>query len=509
LIAIVGNFTRFTPILYAIYFCMKKIIELNLYIKIALILTLITGSYFGLNTNYPHLGYLSLFAGLFILFEGFGFSLIVKILFAMVLGITMSLLAIKTTLFAPQDIVAMKPVGSVIFMNCLTMTLVPLVFSSILTGVTNLGDIKKLNRVGLKTITYYLITTAVAITIGLGLANIIKPGNNIDPQIKKTFVTDYSQSAETKVLAAQKNKRTLFDTFQDIFPKNIMEAVSLKKPEMLQLIFFAVICGIALLKIKPTHAKPVIDFFSGITDMTVKIISMIMRIAPYGVFTLIAATIAQTKSFELIYSLIPFSFCVLLGLIIHGLGTNFISLKYFSKRDPKEFFKTIKEVVATAFSTSSSGATMPLTLKTSEEKLNVKKEIASFVVPLGATINMDGAALFQGVAALFLANIYGIELGAIDQITVIAMAVMASIGTAAVPGVGIVVLTMILVSVGIPPEGILFILPVNNILDMCRTVVNVTGDMACAVYIDSTEAPKLKSQIPNKLQIPTFNNQNI
>jgi len=259
---------------------MKKLILLNPILKILLIACFFVGSYFGLNSSQQYLGYLSLFAGLFVLFEGFGFQLIIKIILALILGVVISILAINQELFNLNDIVAMKPVGSVIFMNCLTMALVPLVFSSILTGITNLGDIRKLNRIGMKTITYYLATTAIAITIGLGLANIIQPGKGISPEVKKTFVQEYEKTAHTKVVTAAKNKRTLFETFQDIFPKNIMESVSFKKPEMLQLIFFAMICGIALLKINPKRAKPVINFFQGMTDMTVQIISMIIRLAP-------------------------------------------------------------------------------------------------------------------------------------------------------------------------------------------------------------------------------------
>jgi len=209
-----------------------------------------------------------------------------------------------------------------------------------------------------------------------------------------------------------------------------------------------------------------------------------MRLAPYGVFALIASTVAGTEGAGLLMTLIPFSLIVVAALLIHAIGTNSLSLIFLSKKSPKWFFSKVKEVAITAFSTSSSGATMPLTMEVTEEKLKVKNEVAGFVVPLGATINMDGTALFQGVSAIFLANIYGIDLTLADQLTVVGLAVMASIGTAAVPGVGIVILTMILVAIGIPAEGILFILPVNNLLDMCRTTTNVMGDMTCAVYID-------------------------
>lgn len=459
--------------------------------KIFVICISLLSFHLGLYHNMSTVGYVALFIGLFVLFEGFSEKLIVKILLALGMGLLLAISSFQWSLFRPQDIVAIKPVGSVIFINCLTMALVPLVFASILTGVTSLGNLQRLNRIGLKTVIYYLSTTTIAIVIGLSLGNLIKPGTNLDPSIKKSFVSEYRSQATDKVQLAQKNRKTFFQTVQSIFPRNILESVSLKKPHMLQLIFFAIICGIALLTIDPDRARPVIAFFEGITDMTIQIVSMVMRLAPYGVFALIASTIAQTKSIDLLLVLIPFSICVLAGLFIHMFGTNSLVLKIFCQRQPGEFFKTVKEVMATAFSTSSSGATMPFTLKTTKDDLKVSPDVASFVIPLGATVNMDGSALFLGVSTLFLANVYSIPLTFVDQITVVAMATLASIGTAAVPGVSIVILTMILVSVGIPAEGILFLLPVNNLLDMFRTVVNVVGDMVCSLFVDATEQSKI------------------
>ena len=460
---------------------LKKLQDLNPILKLIITGVLFALSIPAMNSEYSFLGYILLFGSLFVVNDGFGLSLFNKILIALIGGIAIA----WSGFFVNADLVAIRPVGSKIFMNCLTMALVPLVFSSILTGVTSLGDIKKLNKIGLRTIVYYILTTGVAITIGLSLANIAQPGNDLSNETRAQFESSFKSSASSKVEAAQQNKQTLFEGLQAIFPKNIMESISKAKPDMLQLIFFAVICGVALLQIDPKFSAPVISFFSGITEMTVKIIMMVMRLAPYGVFALIASTVAGTSSAELLVTLIPFSLIVILGLFMHATLTNSLSLKFLSKKDPKWFFSRIKEVAITAFSTSSSGATMPLTLETVEDELEVKNEVAGFVIPLGATINMDGTALFQGISAIFLANIYGIDLTLMDQLTIVGLTVMASIGTAAVPGVGIVILTMILVEVGIPPEGILFILPVNNLLDMCRTTVNVLGDMTCAVYINS------------------------
>ena len=458
----------------------KKLLQMSVILKITLILLLLTASVFGLDSSFEFVGYLLLFSALYILNEGFGLSLFIKILLALVIGIIIAL----SGFFDPNDLQAIRPVGSKIFMNCLTMALVPLVFSSILTGVTSLGDINKLNKIGMRTIVYYICTTAIAITIGLTLANTFQPGKNLSPEVRAQFEQTFATSASTKVTQAQDNKQTLFEGLQAIFPKNIFESISKAKPDMLPLIFFAVMCGIALLQLDPKVSEPVIKLFSSITEMTIKIIMMVMRLAPYGVFALIASTVAASQGAGLLLTLIPFSLIVVAALLIHAIGTNSLSLIFLSKKSPAWFFSKVKEVAIMAFSTSSSGATMPVTLKVTKEELHVKSEVAGFVVPLGATINMDGTALFQGVSAIFLANIYGIDLTLMDQLTVVGLAVMASIGTAAVPGVGIVILTMILVAVGIPAEGILFILPVNNLLDMCRTTTNVMGDMTCAVYID-------------------------
>jgi len=458
----------------------KKLLQMNMGLKITLILLLLIASTFGLDSSFEYVGYILLFSALYILNEGFGLSLFVKILLALVIGIVIAL----SGFFDANDLQAIRPVGSKIFMNCLTMALVPLVFSSILTGVTSLGDINKLNKIGMRTIAYYITTTAIAITIGLSLANLFQPGKNLAPEIRTQFEQNFATTANAKVTQAQENKQTLFEGLQAIFPKNIFESISKAKPDMLPLIFFAIMCGIALLQLDAKIAEPVIKLFSSITEMTIKIIMMVMRLAPYGVFALIASTVAASQGAELLLTLIPFSLIVVAALLIHAIGTNSLSLIFLSKKSPAWFFSKVKEVAIMAFSTSSSGATIPVTLKVTEEKLKVKNEVAGFVVPLGATINMDGTALFQGVSAIFLANIYGIDLSLMDQLTVVGLAVMASIGTAAVPGVGIVILTMILVAVGIPAEGILFILPVNNLLDMCRTTTNVMGDMTCAVYID-------------------------
>ncbi|RME18203.1 MAG: dicarboxylate/amino acid:cation symporter [Bdellovibrio sp.] len=468
---------------------LKFLQQLSIYTKVVLVLLFSTLSfvffqYVSREYYSGQLGFIFLFSALIVLFEGFHFSLFVKILIALFLGVAIPFLDV----IPHADLVVMRPVGSKIFMNFLTMALVPLVYSSILTGVVSLGDLSKLNRIGARTLTYYIVTTAIAITIGLLVANVVQPGNHIDPQVKEQFLGKFEEVAQKKVSQATKNKKTLFETVQSVFPKNILSEAGDERPNMLSLIFFAIVSGLALLKIDQKLAAPVIAFFMGITEMTIQLVIMAMRLAPYGVFAIIGSTIASTQSFDLLVALVPFSIAVIVGLFLHVTLINTVSLKLLSKKkNVLKIFASMKEVILTAFSTSSSGATMPLTLKTVKKDLGVGPDVAGFVIPLGATINMDGTALFQGVSALFLANIYGIHLTLGDQLTVIGMAVLASIGTAAVPGVGVVILTMILVSVNIPPEGILFILPVNNLLDMLRTAVNVIGDMVCAVYIDHVE----------------------
>lgn len=426
------------------------------------------------------LGYTLLFLGLIVIFETLGLSLFYKILIALALGIILA----ATQAINGDQFMAMKPIGSKIFLNLLTLALVPLVFSSILTGVTHLADLTKLRRIGTKAILYFLTTTVVAVTIGLTVANIFQPGEGISDEARALF----EKQASSKQMELQTDQQvSLYEVIQNIIPTNILSAVSQSRPDMLAIIMFAMLCGIALLNIDQEKAEVVVRFFDGVTEMTIQIVNMVMRVAPYGVFAIIGATLAQSEGFDILYALLPFSFVVLLALFLHAAVVSTVSLKVMSQRPIIKTIMTFREVLITAFSTASSGATMPFTMKVVERDLKVKKEVSSFVISLGATINMDGTSLFQGVSAIFLANMYGIDLSMVDQITVVVMAVLASIGTAAVPGVGIVMLMMILSTAGIPSEGILFILPVNHILDMFRTAVNVCGDMCCALYINKVE----------------------
>lgn len=463
---------------------MKSLLQLPFVVRV-LIVVILLGAGLGAFSYLPSVAYITLFLGLFVAFEAFGFSLFIKILLALVLGGGFA----ASGLISSEQFDAMKPIGSQVFLNLLTIALVPLVFSSILTGVTQLADMSRLQRIGLRAIAYFICTTIVAVTIGLVVANIAEPGKGISEETKGIFEQQVSQGGDEY---QTDRSVTLLDVLKNLVPKNILMTVSQSRPDMLAIILFAVFCGLALLRIDSGKAAPVIAFFEGVNEMTIQIINMVMRVAPYGVFTIIGATLSQSAGFEVIFALLPFSLVVLSALFIHALVVNSISLRYLSQRPFFESLAMAKEVLLTAFSTASSGATMPFTMSVVEEKFKVKKEVSSFVISLGATINMDGTSLFQGVAAIFLANLYGIDLSMMDQVTIVVMAVLASIGTAAVPGVGIVMLMMILSNAGVPSEGILFILPVNHILDMFRTAVNVLGDMCCALYINKVEGAPQK-----------------
>ncbi|MDP3829715.1 MAG: dicarboxylate/amino acid:cation symporter, partial [Ignavibacteriaceae bacterium] len=275
----------------------------------------------------------------------------------------------------------------------------------------------------------------------------------------------------------------------NIIPKNPFDAMA--NSNMLQIVFFAVAVGIVLTVINRQKAEPVINFFEGLSEVMIKLVDYVMIIAPIGVFALIAATIGEF-GFEILGTLIWYSFAVVAGLILHTVGVYGIIIKFFVKVSPLKFFKGIRRAQTIGFSTSSSAATLPVTMEVCQENLGISKSVSSFVLPLGATINMDGTALYQGVAAVFIAQVFGFELNLMQQLTIVFTAVLASIGTAPVPGVGIIMLIIILRSVGIPQEGIALILGVDRILDMCRTVVNVTGDTVAAAVIATSEKEKLE-----------------
>lgn len=384
------------------------------------------------------------------------------------------------------------PFGT-IFLNLLKFIAVPLILASLITGVASLSDVSKLSRIGGKTIAIYLASTTISVLIGLTLVNVMKPGRTVPPEMRERLQATYQSAAEQSAqLAEQAIERGPLQPLVDIIPENVIGAAS-ANANMLQVVFVAIFMGIGLLLIPREKARPVIDFFDGLNALVIKLVELIMRIAPVGVFALLAGTITSIAQdnlgqiVELLAALGYYCIAVVLGLGLHTFLTYPLILKLMSPMSPRFFFTGIAPAQLVAFSTSSSGATLPVTMECAEKNLGVNEEISSFVLPLGATINMDGTALYQAVAAVFIAQTLGLGLDVGAQITIVLTAVLASIGTAAVPSAGIVMLVIILESVNVPAAGIALILGVDRILDMLRTVTNVTGDLTVSVMIASTE----------------------
>ncbi|MDT8325200.1 MAG: dicarboxylate/amino acid:cation symporter, partial [Bacteroidota bacterium] len=374
-----------------------------------------------------------------------------------------------------------KPLGDV-FIRLLMMIAIPLVFASLLVGVSSLHDVTKMARIGGKTIAYYMLTTALAISIGLGFGNVIRPGAQMDSVARDRLLAAYQEDAATKI--EQNISVDLLDYIVNLVPKNVVQALA--EAEMLQIIFFALLLGITLLFIDRGKAQRVVDFFDAISDAMIKMVDFVMLIAPYAVFALIAATIAEF-GFGILQTLLWYIVAVVGGLAVQTFVVYPVLLKVFARDVPiGRFLRELRPAQLVAFTTSSSAATLPVTME-SCENVGAPKSVTSFVLPLGATINMDGTALYQGVAAVFIAQVFGMDLTLSQQLTVVLTATLASIGTAPVPGVGIIMLIIVLRSVGVPETGIALILGVDRILDMCRTITNVTSDATATMIIASTE----------------------
>ena len=415
-----------------------------------------------------------------------------KIIIGLLLGLLYGIFAASQglTSFTSEWI---SPFGK-IFLNLLKLIAVPLVLSSLITGVASLSDTKKLSRIGSKTITIYIVTTAVAVTIGLISVNILQPGDTVPEDMKTKLQETYKSAASGRMEAAAEVKdRSVLQPLVDMVPSNVFSSASNNR-NMLQVVFVAIIVGIALIQIPKNKGRPVLDFFEGINELVIKLVDNIMLIAPIGVFALISDTITSVAGdnlnniLELLSALGYYMLAVIIGLILQMAITYTAVLKLFSKMDLKTFYQGMAPAQLLAFSTSSSGATLPVTMERCEEELGVSEEVSSFVLPLGATINMDGTALYQAVAAVFIAQTIGMDLTLGAQLTIVFTAVLASIGTAAVPGAGIIMLIIILEAVSVPSAGIALILGVDRILDMMRTVTNVTGDASVAVAVHSSES---------------------
>jgi len=393
-----------------------------------------------------------------------------KILIGMILGITVGLIF-------GEDAAVLKPIGS-LFVNTIKMLIVPLVFCSIIVGITSMQDTSKMGRIGLKAVVFYLTSTAVAITIGLFLGDFLQPGAGLGL---------VAQQAEVVKVAP-----SLADTLVALVPTNPVNALA--QGHILQIIVFAVALGISLTLIGE-KGTPAVAIFESLAEAMYKLTDMVMKLAPYGVFALMA-WVAGKFGLALLLPLIKVIGAVYLGSILHVLGVYSALILFVSKLAPVQYFRGIIDAQVVAFTSTSSAGTLPVSMKCARENLGVSKGVSSFVLPLGTTINMDGTALYQGVTTLFVAQAFGIDLGMPEYITIILTATLASIGTAGVPGAGLIMLTLVLTTVGLPVEGVALIAGIDRILDMARTTVNISGDIAASVIIAKSEG-ELDEEIYN------------
>lgn len=404
-----------------------------------------------------------------------------SIMLGMILGVLVG--AIFTQFESGPQLISnwVKPFGT-IFINALKLIAMPLILASLIKGVSDLKDISKLSLMGGRTIGIYIITTVAAVMIGLIMVNTIKPGTSISEKTRQELVVAYQSDAAEKQADAQKQKDAgPLQALVDIVPSNIFKATT-DNGNMLQVIFFALFFGIGLILIPAEKAKAVKDFFDAFNEVILKLIDLIMLVAPYGVFALLAALVVESPSLDLFRALGMYALTLLIGLFLMGLF-YLLLVRVFVKFNPKKFLEGIAPAQLLAFSTSSSAATLPVTMERVEEHLGVDEEVASFVLPVGATINMDGTSLYQAVAAVFIAQAFGMDLSIVTQLGIIMTATLASIGAAAVPGAGMVMLVIVLGQAGIPEAGLALIFAIDRPLDMCRTVVNITGDASVSMMV--------------------------
>ncbi len=406
----------------------------------------------------------------------------------MVLGVVFGLFFLNFSWGKEFVINWIKPFGT-IFINSLKLIAVPLILASLIKGVSDLKDLSKLSSMGGVTIATYIFTTMMAVSIGLIAVNIIEPGNFISEETREQLVNAYSSNANEKIDVANDQKSLgPLQPLVDMVPSNIFDAASNNR-NMLQVIFFAIIFGISMILIPPKKSLPIKNFFDSLNEVILKIIDLIMLCAPYGVFALLAAIIVESPSTDLFKALGLYSLTVLFGLVLL-ICIYIVIVKLFIGKGPSYFLNGISPAQLLAFSTSSSAATLPVTMERVKDHLDVKEEVSSFVLPIGATINMDGSALYQAVAAVFIAQAFGLDLSLAAQLGIVTTATLASIGSAAVPGAGMVMLIIVLSQAGIPEIGLALIFAVDRPLDMCRTVVNVTGDAAVSMFVNKIVSKK-------------------
>ena len=429
-----------------------------------------------------------------------GMALHTKILIGLVVGIVGGLVANQAFGGTNPRITWMianftQPIGT-LFLNLLLMIVVPLVFSSLVVGVAGIGDIRKLGRIGLKSFGYCLVISAISVVIGLGLANTIRPGEKVSPEVATQLKEKFSSGAasatdaQKKAADAAQVDSPLMQAVKTIVPKSVFNSIAGENPNMLHIMFFALMIGIAITLLPAPVSAPWVSIMESLFAITSKIIDIIMKFAPYAVACLIFSNIA-VFGIDLLRSLGWFVATVLLGLGLHFFGVYSLSVWLLSKINPIEFFKRIRTVIVTAFSTSSSNATLPTALRVSNENLGVPKEINSFVLTVGATANQNGTALYEGVTVLFIAQLAGVDLTLSVQLMVVYMAILGGIGTAGVPSGSIPFIIGILAMIGIDPALIAIILGVDRLLDMCRTTLNVVGDLTAATFVARSEGHEL------------------
>ncbi|NJM54120.1 MAG: dicarboxylate/amino acid:cation symporter [Blastocatellia bacterium] len=432
-----------------------------------------------------------------------GMALHTKILLGLLIGVVGGLIANRTMGGSNENLVWFiknftEPIGQ-LFLSLLLMIVVPLVFSSLIVGVSGIGDIRKLGRIGAKSFIYCLIISAISVVIGLTLANTIQPGKRIAPDIAEQMKTQFGRDAakrvedQKKADEAAKADTPLMSVVKTIVPKNLFSSIGSENPNMLHLMFFALIVGVAITLLPSTVSAPFVNVMDALFQITSKIIDIVMKFAPYAVACLIFTNVARF-GLELLGALGWFVVTVLAALSLHMFGVYSLSIWFLSKMNPLDFFSRIKTVIVTAFSTSSSNATLPTALRITEENLGVPKQINSFVLTVGATANQNGTALYEGVTVLFLAQLAGVDLTLGQQLMVVYLAILGGIGTAGVPSGSIPFIIGILAMIGINPALIAIILGVDRLLDMCRTTLNVTGDITAATYVARSEGYKLLGQ---------------
>ena len=415
-----------------------------------------------------------------------GLALHWKILIGMAIGIALGLTAsaIDTNAFPAKQLVVdwIKPFG-VMFINALKMIAIPLIVASLVKGVSDLQDLSKLSKMGFRTLGLYIVTTLIAVVLGLLIVNIARPGMALEQQSRESLVEKFADKASDKQASAgaQKDKGPLAPLVE-IIPENFLQAAS-DNGSMLKVIFFAIFFGVGMILVDPEKARPVKLFFDGVNEVILKLIDLIMLVSPIGVMALLAALVVESEDPQLLVALLYYGICVVIGLATMILVVYPLAVVMITGKSYRFFLNGILPAQMLAFSTSSSAATLPVTMERVEEHLGVDREVSSFVLPIGATINMDGTSLYQSVAAVFIAQVLGMDLTLGDQLTIVMTATLASIGSAAVPGAGMVMLVVVLEAINVPAYGLALIFAIDRPLDMCRTAVNVTGDAAVTMIV--------------------------